>query len=366
MRLKRLRLQDVRAFEQAELEPGPGLNLITGMNGAGKTSLLEAIHLLGYGRSFRGRVRDGLIRHGAEAVQVHLEWSDARGALHRAGLRHGGTAWEGRLDGETPDTLAALCARIAVVTFEPNSHVLVSGPAEERRRLLDWALFHVEPDFLDQWRRFARAHKQRNALLRSRPAPEALDPWDAELAGAGEAITRWRQLYLERLRPFVERVAAQFVPELGDVELEFRAGWRREQMALSDALLLAREGDLASGFGNVGPHRADWRLRFERLPGRAQPSRGQEKLIALVCVLAQAEAFADEHGGWPVVLLDDLASELDVPHQRRVLAHVLASGAQVLVTATEVPASVSELEGERIDRFHVEHRSVLAEASLRA
>jgi DNA replication and repair protein RecF len=357
MELIRLRVADLRSVASAELEFGPGLNLITGGNGAGKTSLLEAVHLLGYGRSFRGRVRDGLIRVGRPQLEVFLEWRDGRGRERRAGLRHGGAQWEARLDGATPASLSDLCAELAVVTFEPGSHELIGGGGEGRRRFLDWALFHVEPNFLSQWRRYQRALKQRNALLKSRPAPADLAAWERELVEAGEPLTRQREAYLEALEPVLAATAAEFLPELGAATLAFQPGWRRSDLSLADALLLGRERDLASGFTSVGPHRADWRLEYANLPAPAVLSRGQEKLTALACVLAQARAFAAAQGEWPVVCLDDLASELDVPHQRRVLEALLASGAQLLLTATEPPPVLAELPPPS-RTFHVEQGRV--------
>src|SRR5690606_39930592 len=114
--------------------PGPGLNLLVGDNGAGKTSVLEAIHLLAYGRSFRGRVRDGLVASDASALEVYAEWDEETGGSRRrkAGLRHGGQSWEGRLDGQPVASLGDLCAALAVVSFEPGSHALVSGGGEPR------------------------------------------------------------------------------------------------------------------------------------------------------------------------------------------------------------------------------------------
>ena len=165
-----LRVRHLRCLVDAELQPHPRLNLVSGANGAGKSSLLEAIHLLAYGRSFRGRVRDGLIRTGVPALEVYAEWAETSRQGRRAGLRHAGGRWGGRLDGVEIDLLSTLSAALAALTFEPGSHALVDGPSESRRRFLDWGLFHVEPDFLPPWRRFARA--KRHPCVRSGPGDE--------------------------------------------------------------------------------------------------------------------------------------------------------------------------------------------------
>lgn len=355
MRVMRLQIANVRRLAHAELQPDPGINLVIGDNGAGKTSLLEALHLLAYGRSFRGRVRDGLIRTGTEAVEVFAEWQEDNGLrTRRAGLRHAGQRWEGRLDGESVAQLGELCAALAVVTFEPGSHVLVTGGGEPRRRLMDWGLFHVEHGFLPLWRRYARALKQRNALLKAKVRDRQLDAWDHELADAGEPLTRHRQAYLDALEPLLETVSAELVPALGRAALHFQPGWSRDQLSLADALVIARDRDLANGFTSVGPHRADWRVDYAALPGRETLSRGQAKLSALSVLLAQAERHAAACGEWPVVALDDLASELDRHHQQRVLQRLIAYGAQIFITGTEIPASVSALDiPTRV--FHVKH-----------
>lgn len=364
MHVTRLRVASVRRLESVELSPAPGINLITGDNGAGKTSLLEALHLLAYGRSFRGRVRDGLIRTGAEAVEVFAEWQEqSPPRTRKAGLRHQGQRWEGRLDGEAVSQLGELCAALAVVTFEPGSHALVTGGGEPRRRLIDWGLFHVEQaeggqEFLRHWRRYARALKQRNQLLKARIRDGQLDAWDHELAEAGEPLTRRRQHYVERLEPQLQRVAGDLIPSLGRPSLIFQPGWSREQLPLADALLVARDRDLAYGYTSVGPHRADWRIDYPALANREALSRGQAKLTALSILLAQAEHHAHAAGEWPVVALDDLASELDRNHQGRVLQRLLASGAQVFITGTEAPSALARLDiAPRV--FHVERGLVL-------
>jgi len=355
MRVTRLVMGDLRRFQRAELAPASGLNLITGANGAGKTSVLEALHLMAYGRSFRGRVRDGLVRDGAEAVEVFVEWEEGTGGIpRRAGLRHTGQAWTGRLDGQDVAHLGQLCAALAVVTFEPGSHALVAGGAENRRRYLDWGLFHVEQDFMALWRRYARALKQRNALLKAGGSNAQLDAWDAELAESGEVLTAFRERYLGELMPRAAAIGRRLStgPEL--LGLEFQPGWRRQELSLADALLLARDRDRSSGHTGVGPHRADWSLRLAGLPGREALSRGQTKLAALSLLLAQAADYAGRRGHWPVMALDDLPSELDREHQRRTLEFLLEQpGVQLFVTATEVPEALRELPAAcRV--FHVE------------
>ena len=354
MQITRLDVRNLRRLSDISITPGPGVNWVLGDNGSGKTSLLEAIHLLAYGRSFRGRVRDGLVRSQCPALEIYAEWQEAVPASQRRiGLRHSGQQWEGRLDGQTVSQLGELCAALAVVTFEPGSHALVSGGGEPRRRYLDWGLFHVEPEFLLLWRRYARALKQRNSLLKQRIRDQQLDGWDHELAEAGEPITRLREAYLGRLQAHLAPLSGELAPLLGDVAVDFLPGWRREEVSLADALLLARERDLQAGFTTLGPHRADWRVRHQAMPNGEALSRGQAKLTALACTLAQAELHAERCGQWPVVLLDDLASELDQAHQQRVLRRLETQPTQVFVTGTQPPSAWSITGGETT-LFHVE------------
>lgn len=354
MHLIRFELRNLRNLVDVVLEPGAGLNLLVGRNGAGKTSVLEGLHLLAYGRSFRGRVRDGLVRTGSSVVELFAEWHAATGeGRHRAGLRHGGSSWEARIDGGTVGHLGELCAAFMVVTFEPGSHALVSGGGEPRRRFVDWGLFHVEQGFLPVWRRYSRALKQRNALLKSGAGAGQISAWDHELAVSGEELTRRRALYLERLQERLEPVAAALAPSLGQAMLEFEPGWRQSSLSLADALAVARERDRTLGHTSVGPHRADWRLRLSGKGEGESLSRGQAKLAALSCLFAQATDCAVERGDWPVIALDDLASELDAEHRGRVLAFLGNVPAQAFITGTDLlPLD----EGGRV--FHVEQGTV--------
>ena len=362
MLIRRLQVQGLRRLVDVDLYPAPGFNLVIGDNGSGKTSLLEATHLMAHGRSFRGRVRDGLVRAGEPALQVFVEWSQPGQDGRRAGLRHSGSDWEGRLDGCSVAQLGELCEALAIISFEPGSHALIDGGSEVRRRYLDWGLFHVERsdaggDFLSLWRRHARALKQRNALLRLGRADRQLDAWEHELAHAGEAITLQREAYVAQLQPHVDALLEQILPAAGNATLTLQPGWRRQELALSDAMLLARDRDLAQGHTTLGPHRADLKLEFRDLPGRDGLSRGQAKLAALLLLLSQAAHLAAHGGHWPVLQLDDLASELDRHHQGRVLQALATTGAQVFLTGTEPIPALTSLSLP-CTTFHVEHGRV--------
>ena len=177
---------------------------------------------------------------------------------------------------------------------------------------------------------------------------------------AAEPLTLHRERYLDQLEPHVQAAGGALLPEAGSWSLQFQPGWRRDELSLADALLLARERDLAAGFTSVGPHRADWRLVQEGIPGRDALSRGQAKLTALTALLAQAEHQSALRGEWPVVALDDLASELDREHQALVLGRLAGYGAQVLITGTDPPPGLPQ--GFPVTMFHVERGAVHTEA----
>jgi DNA replication and repair protein RecF len=355
MELLELRLANVRNFVSAEVQLNPGVSEFVGENGAGKTSLLEAVFMLSHGRSFRSVKRESLIRFGASGLDVFARIR-CEGQERRLGLARRPGDWLAKIDGRELESLAELLKEIAVVCFEPGSHALISGQAEERRRLVDWALFHVEQNYVDVSRRYRRALKQRNSLLRTGRQDSDLDSWDAELGRSGSGLDEWRGRYLEALFPHIESLCALLLPELGAPNLKYVRGWSAE-LSLQDSLLQRRARDIERGHTSTGPHRADWKIGFEHAPEREHLSRGQEKLCALACLLAQAQLFRQQLGDWPVICLDDLASELDVAHQRKALSWLAGSGAQVLITGVARLPGLDDLPAPH-QTFHVEQGRV--------
>lgn len=358
MRIDTLRIAHLRSLADVSMSLAPGVNLFTGANGAGKTSVLEAAYLLSHAGSFRAGSRENLISRGAAGFSVFAEVSLESGARHRLGFGKEGGKWLARVDGAAASSFGALVQHAAVVCFEPGSHALIAGPSDERRRFLDWGVFHVEHDFLLAWRRYQRALKQRNSLLRQGGSVDVslLEPWEAELAQSGQAIDAHRKSYLGELRIHLAGYAAALLPELGQVELAYRRGWP-EELTLDEALRGRRERDLGRGHTTVGCHRADWSIHFEGAPLREHLSRGQEKLTAMAALLSQAALYAANRGEWPVICLDDLASELDRTHQEWVVGQLLQHQVQVLITGTDVP---SALETAPTKMFHVEQGQVAA------
>ena len=364
MHLTRLQATDLRCFQEFDLTPVSGVNLLLGANGAGKTSILEAIHILGYGRSFRGRIRDGLIRHDAEHLQIQTRWQTDAGMAQQAGIQHSGSAWQARMNGADVDHLGRFCEQFPVLSFDPGSHELIVGASETRRRFVDWALFHVEPEFQSVWRRFNRALKQRNALLKTQPSGNELTPWDQEFAEAGEALHRLRRRYILTLEPGMQGILDRLLPECGELALSYSAGWREQELALVDALRLSRDRDIQNGFCSLGPHRADWLPRLGGHLLQDHFSRGQAKLLALSALLAQTEDFVARKGFWPILCFDDLASELDQQHFAYVLAWLSQTRAQIWISGTAPLAAYAEHFPEA-RMFHVERGTVaIANASV--
>jgi DNA replication and repair protein RecF len=351
--LAQLSIERLRCIESAKLELHGSYNLISGDNASGKTSLLEAFFLLGRGRSFRSRRADALIRHGSGDLVVSGRIATAI-RQRPVGVRVSKEGMEARVDGRPATGLAELATVLPVQAIDPEIHRLIEDGPQERRRYLDWGVFHVEPNFVDEWRRYQRALKQRNAALRAGHAPNLVRAWDSELVDAGSTVAERRRTYLDRIRPHVRAVGRRLL-EL-DVELTLAEGWAQGR-SLAEALEASWARDAERGITHAGPHRADIGVRVESHLARGLVSRGQQKLLAASLVLGQLQANAELGSSLAALLVDDPAAELDVDNLCRLLEAIKDVPAQLLVTALD-PATVAQLDVATGHRFHVEHGKV--------
>jgi DNA replication and repair protein RecF len=263
-----------------------------------------------------------------------------------------GAGWAARVNGDKVANLAAALGEFALVCFEPGSHSLISGGSAVRRRFFDWILFHVEHGYLAAVRDFRRILSQRNALLKKGSSNAELDIWDREFVRASIPLAELREKVFRNYAIELAKILSIFLPELGAPDISLRRGWPNED-ELADVVARSREQDRFRGHTTRGPHRADWSIKFENAPSRDQLSRGQEKLCALACVLAQAQVYAAAKGEWPVIALDDFASELDAKHQAIALEMLSSTPAQILISGIEIPSSLQA--GSALRVFHVEH-----------
>jgi len=353
MSLDSLGIEDFRCIERAELPFHSRCNLISGENASGKTSLLEAIFVLGRGRSFRTAKADTLIRNGSPAFQLTGRVR-GDGGIRPLGLRFSDDGIEARYGGRPVLGLAELATILPAQAIDPEVHRLIEGGPQERRRFLDWGVFHVEPSFVEHWRRYQRALRQRNAALRSGGSPAVVRAWDPDLIETGEQVAAFRARYVQVLTPHVAATAQRILGQ--SLEIGLMQGWGANQ-PLRDSLDASWGRDRERGLTHAGPHRADLTVRYAGSPARDRLSRGQQKLAASALLLGQLRCDAEQGSGVAALLVDDPAAELDLRNLERLLAEVVDLPAQLFVTALDPgnPALSGLPEGHR---FHVEHGSV--------
>ena len=329
--LTALRIRRLRALESVDFSPDRRANLITGHNGAGKTTILEAIYLLSRGRSFRSNDLRQLVEHGAEAAAASAVVED-RDARRRLSVTVRGRNLAARVDGEKGARRPEIARILPVLNLDARLMDLVDRGPERRRLLLNWVTFHVEPAFNAAWRRFRRALRQRNASLREGSRPGAIIAWDRQFCRAAAEIEQLRRLAAERLRPRFARVASELTGLPAD--WDYYPGWPRED-SLADILKAGLAGDRRQGNTRFGPQRADLILRLESRRARYLASRGQQKLLASSLMLAAAELLEEAGANRPVFLADEPLVELDRRHGEKLLRALRTAGPQVFIAAVD-------------------------------
>jgi DNA replication and repair protein RecF len=346
MALKRIDIRNLRIIETVSLVPGENLNLVAGRNGAGKTSLLEGIFLLGRGRSFRTTQLSNVVRDGARCIEV-TGWRAGPGGCV-AGIRRCLDKTELRIDGQTVGKISSLARVFPVQLVNPRSHELLERGPDVRRRFVDWGVFHVEHDYVGLAARYQRVLRQRNEALKSTPEAVAY-VWDHQLAALGEQVEAARASYLESLADVYQTVAAAIgAPQA--ITFALSRGWAKG-VSLEEALRSKRGGDRKQGYTSVGPHRADMEVRLGDVAAETRLSRGQQKSLVLALVLAQTELVSRATSRKPILLLDDLAAELDDAARGRVVRYLRTMGAQSFITCLDEQV-LGPLREDRL--FHVE------------
>ncbi|MBQ3141844.1 MAG: DNA replication/repair protein RecF [Clostridia bacterium] len=362
MHIRQIRLVQFRNYESLRLSPGKGLNVLVGSNAAGKTNLIEAIFLCSVGRSHRTRHDDELIQMGTSGGSVLLELENATG-LHHIHCKLRENARKTYLIDNTQLTRSGeLLGCLNVVLFAPEDLNLIKQGPSERRRFLDMQLSQLRPAYYYRLQQYNAALKQRNALLKSdqNAAFESqLQIWDEQLAALGESIVRARAAFCDQLHTFSRELHTLFASgeELDVIYRPHTPVQENLRDALYSALCAQRQKDILRGTTSVGPHRDDIAILVNGLDARTYASQGQQRTAALSVKLSQVSLVQKIKGETPVLLLDDVLSELDESRQK-MLAFAMQN-CQTFLTCTQL-AGISAYEGD-MQIFHVENGTICVE-----
>ena len=327
-RIRQLRLDGIRNLAAATLDLHPRCTLISGDNGSGKTALLEALYLLGRGKSFRENQTRHLINHDKPHLRL-IARIERDGREHLLGIEKSAREHRLRLDGENLKTLSGLAALTPNQILNSDNFALIDQGPEHRRRYLDYGLYYHNPAFLPDWQRYNYALKNRNAALRQNWRAADLAPWNHILGETGSRIDAYRRAYLAALEQALNTYHAE-LGGLDPIHIHYQRGWTGDDLAAQ--LTVNNERDSQLKHTRDGIHRADIRFHADGRDIAHHYSRGQQKTLICALILAQTRLITADNGSHPVILIDDIAAELDRRRQHMLLNFLADSGAQLYIT----------------------------------
>ncbi|MCG8488557.1 MAG: DNA replication/repair protein RecF [Chromatiales bacterium] len=354
MHLQRLKIQNLRNITDAEIFPSSSLNFITGANGAGKTTILESIYLLARTRSFRQSQNRTLIKSGEEELTIFSELESENGTKSRIGLSKRKETTTVHIDRKKISKLSELARSIPLTIITPNIQRIVEEGPVHRRKLLNWGMFHVEPTYAQLAQRYNQTISQRNRALSGNR--DDLSVWTKQLVDLGNRLNQIQKSYLDEwngsLKQLTENQSNGY-----DCNLELYSGWRKG-ITLEEALDELTQTDRERGFTSAGPHRLDVKIQVNGRGVKNYFSRGQSKLLALNLMLSQTKLLQKKQQEKPILLVDDIQSELDTAKYLQVLHTISELKTQTYIT--DLSERICEsFEADQFRLFHVEHGQIV-------
>ena len=355
--IEKLSVAAVRNINRLDIEPIATVNILHGENGSGKTSILESIHLLASGRSFRTSKLDPLINSDKDEAVVFARLVDGKeiGLSKSRRQKH-----HLKFRSEKQSNWENVARELPCQILDSNSFLLLEGGPKSRRQFLDWGVFHVEHGFVENWRRTKKSIANRNLLLRQRsPDFSQIAAWDFELSLSAKEVHRARVEYFQLFLPLFLKLYREMNGIDSDaLRIDYECGWDADK-GLADVLVENRDIDVRYGATQSGPHRADLSLRIGRNRAVDILSRGQQKILVSAMKIAQGLLLSQALDRKCIFLVDDLPSELDHDNRAAILSQLVSMGSQIFVTCVEIAGILDSLPGQtKLATFHVERGTI--------
>lgn len=332
MTISQIKIHHFRNIDHAELSLSRHFNYIIGDNGSGKTSLLEAIYMLGHGRAFRHIQSNRIIQHEQPELILFSQIESANQQPRTIGLsKTRNNENKIKIDGDEGFRLTDLAKLLPIELITPEGFDLLTGGPKYRRAFIDWGCFHHYPEFVYLWNNLKRLYKQRNALLKQSYNYNQLLPWDKQLVPVAEKISQIRADYTHHIFPEIIKTCEDFLPEY-QLNCLYYQGWEHSS-DYAEILYKQFERDKLINYTSQGPHKADIKLRVDNIPVEDLLSRGQLKLLMCALRLSQGEYYSKQTGQSCIYLIDDFASELDNNKRNLLAKRLKLANSQVFITA---------------------------------
>jgi DNA replication and repair protein RecF len=348
--IRQLSLTDFRNLRSTTLEFDSRVNLISGENGSGKTSLLESLYVLCQADSFRTHQLRQCINHQKSSFLLFGKFAD-----FKAGLSKSSQKLDIHVNGEAIKRRSELVKRVPVLILNTDSFALIDGAPQQRRTFIDWCLFHVEQSYAQIWNEYRHALRQRNRLLKTKRDLQLLAYWDEHLVGPSRSLHEMRRRQCDELEKILHTEFGELLADI-PIEMEYRRGWP-EGVDIAEALVAQKQRDIHSGFTNSGIHRDDLLFTSGGIKAGQVLSRGQSKRLCLALLMASLRMVGAKTGKRIILLIDDLHSELDIKAQRRIYQKLIELDLQLFISNIDDRLPDGLLVKE-FKMFHVEHGTI--------
>lgn len=355
MQLTQLKINGFRCYESLNLNFEQRINVFSGTNGAGKTSVLEAIYFLSTGKSFRSKRNKNLINHASNELTVFAQYQDNQGSINKVGVSlNKSLSKKIKLNTQAIKNQSEIAHAIPVVSIDPDSYLFLDKPPQYRRSFLDWLVFHVKPEYLEIWSRVSRCQKQLNTLYKEKNLVQ-LNHWEAHYVEYAQQLTEMRFSVFKELKDLIKHKINIIIPELTALDLTFYQGWSKD-ISLSDQINKDRAKNLLYGNLNQGVHKMDIKNSIDHKTAHENLSRGQKKLLSIIYYLSYIDLLSNQLKVNPILCLDDMDAELDTEKTQILCDFIQHSHNQAFISTVDSNKLMSILPNACL--FHVEHNRV--------